>query len=158
MLKAFSAVSASPFAVATESCGPCCVLHRRSDQPKHRTLHRPRVKRRRLGLEYIQGVSANRRLRFCKKSLDLSPCWLAFGLGDKEPLQHRGARPVWSRLLIKRSSSRAALCHSITQRAASELDALTALHRGCDLIDSSAALAGGKNGHLSTGRSLFRSA
>ena len=65
-----------------------------SDQPKHGTLHRPRVKRRRLGLEYIQGVGANRRLRVRKKSLDVSLCWLDFGLGSKELPQQRGARPV----------------------------------------------------------------
>ena len=65
-----------------------------SDQPKHGTLHRPRVKRRRLGLEYIPGVGAKHRLRVRKKSLDLLPWWLAFGLGDKELPQQRGARSV----------------------------------------------------------------
>ena len=70
------------------------LCYRRSDQPKQRTIHRPRVKRRRLGREYIQGVGANRRLRVRKKSLDVSLCWLDFGLGSKELPQQRGARPV----------------------------------------------------------------
>jgi hypothetical protein len=58
------------------------------------SLHRPRAKRRRLAREYIQGVGANHRRGVCSKSLDLLPWWLAFGLGDKELPQQRGARPV----------------------------------------------------------------